>query len=283
MLDGGHALLHGEAQAQRRRGRGRRRTCRRGRPPRRRRGSPRGCRRCAWSVVPASWTPRRWRRASRGRRRVLEVLAHAAADLVHAVEAQSARPWPLLAVMPRVAQRSRGPGITPASIASRTSHVEEVLLGHDAHRGGAGGEVAAEVGGGAAAPGAPAGWRSWPIWSPSAGHDGDVAVGVDEPGHHEAVAEVEDARRRRGRASVAAGPAAAMRPSSTTSTASRDGVGAGAVEEGAAADGAHGAHGDRRPRPRRGGAVVAARGLRRDVALATSRRTASGSRSAGGP
>src|SRR5436853_390210 len=56
------------------------------------------------------WSAPRWK-FSRTPRRISSTPSNA----------ENARPWPLLAVMPRAPQSSRGPGMTPASMAARTS------------------------------------------------------------------------------------------------------------------------------------------------------------------
>ena len=153
-----------------------------------------------------TWSAPRWK-FSRTPRRISSTPSNAA----------SARPWPLLAVMPRVPQSSRGPGITPPSIASRTSRSRKFssditrMVVVPAKRSRRRFAVARSA------------WGTGALAQLAdliahAGHDRDVAVRVDQAGHHEAVAEVDDlgagrsGRRRRGADGRDAAAVARARP-----------------------------------------------------------------------
>src|SRR6185503_20672275 len=114
----------------------------------------------------------------------------AATDLVHAVEGGVCPAVPVAggdatrgAEEPRARDYPRVDGVADLN-------VEKALLRHHPHRGGAGGEVPAEIGR------CPERLGHGSLTEladlvPGAGHDGDMTVGVDEAGHDEAVAEVQ--------------------------------------------------------------------------------------------
>jgi hypothetical protein len=173
----------------------------------------------------------------------LEVLAHTPADLVHPVEGGVRAAMAVARGDAAGRAEEARPGDHAGLDGVAHLDVEEVLLGHDAHGGGAGGEIAPEIGGGAQRLG-DGRLAELADLVAVAGYDGDVAVGVHEPRHHEAIAEVEPRRARRDRrrcGGAGGGDAGAVHHDDRVS----DGRGAGAVEEGAAADGAQRGHGRR--------------------------------------
>ena len=130
-----------------------------------------------------------------------QVLARAAADLVHAVVAGERPPVAIVRGEASSRHQEARPGDDPRRDGLPQLEVEEVLLAHDPHGGGARGEVAPQIrrGGERLGDGAAAELAELVA---EARHDGGVAVAVDEPGHHEAVAPVDRlraGRRRRGR------------------------------------------------------------------------------------
>ncbi len=131
-----------------------------------------------------------------------EVLARAAADLVHAVVAGQRPPVAVVRGETSSRHEEPRPGDDARLDGVAQLDVEEVLLAHHPHRGRAGGEVAFEVPAWRPAPGAPAAAAELAELVAEAGHDRGVAVAVDEPGHDEAIAEIERLRAgrcRRGR------------------------------------------------------------------------------------
>ncbi len=182
----------------------------------------------------------------------LEVLAHAAPDLVHAVEG-GVRAAVAVARgdAARAAEQARARDHARLDrLAHR--HVEEVLLGHHPQRGGPRGEVAAQVRRRAQG----LGHRLLAELADLVAvprHDRDVAVRVHQPRHHEAVAPVEHRGARGHRRGVGGADRGDPRPVHHHERGA-DGRRAGAVEQGAAADRAERGHRGgpaRRPRARR--------------------------------
>ena len=126
--------------------------------------------------------------------------------------------------MPAAGQSRRGPGDHAGLDGVAHLDVEEVLLGHDPHGGGAGGEVAPEIARWRAAPGARApggagrsGRRRRARWRCGCGQS-------TSPGITKRSLQIERRRAPAGPAWSRRAPTAAMRPSSTTTTASRTGA-----------------------------------------------------------
>jgi hypothetical protein len=127
-----------------------------------------------------------------------EVLAHGAADRVGSVEAGAG---PRVAIaggdatrraqQPRAHDRAGLDGLADLQ-------VEEILLGHDAHGGRPGQQVAPQI---ISRPQRAAGdWRAHLAGLVAlAGVDRDVAMGIDQPGHDELIAQVDRLRIRRSR------------------------------------------------------------------------------------
>ena len=167
-------------------------------------------------------------------RPALEVLAHPAADRVDPVEGGVGAA--VSVARGDAARAAEQPRPRDHPRLDRLPHldVEEALLGHHPQRGGAGGQVAAQV------RGRPQGLGDNVL--PELGdlvsvtrHDRDVAVGVHQARHHEAIAPVEHLRPRghgRGRGRAGGGDLAAVHHDHRLA----HGVRAGGVEERTAAD-----------------------------------------------
>ncbi len=190
-----------------------------------------------------------------------QVLARAAADLVHAVVADQRSAVAVVGGQAAAGHQQARPGDDAGLDGVAHVDVDEVLLAHDPHRRRAGGQILAEI------PRGGQGLRHRPpaelaelIAEP--GDDRGVRVAIDEARHDEAMAQIERAGAGRRRRGVGA-PTAVMRPSSTMIPASRRGaapVPSNSVPHRIArtVTSASVRHGD---------PVVAPRRLRRDVAL----------------